>query len=482
MNPIHKKLLILTSGTTTDGNVPVNVYIPEISGDVGVGEILTTTNGTWTSDTPIISYSYQWYRNGTEIIGATNSTYTIQLADIDAYLQSEVTACDSDGCTMSGSDGFIVSTEPINTVAPSISGVLIVGQVLTTDDGGWDAVGAITYSYQWERGGVDIGGATSSTYTLVQADAGQTITCEVTATTLAGLASATSAGSVIFATILDITGNAKGAYSSYLLRGAYYGSPLVRVRRSGDNAESDFGATTAGILDTSAIVAFCVAGGGFQHGLIVRIYDQSGQGNHLTQTTPGDQLSIVTSGVLLTTNSRVAFRSITSDFLTVPSSTNTFKFLHDGTDSLVYGITKAINGNSPLLRTMATSATSSIGYWFGDNSGHRLNSLIANGGGVAFSVNNTSATSTTTTGNQMLLIDKIDANNATAANRSAITLNNGAEIKNNTNTASVSSSASSIDLRVITGTTQEFQELVIYDTQPNTTTIKTNVNSRFNIY
>jgi hypothetical protein len=370
---------------------------------------------------------------------------------------------------------------PVNTVLPSITGTLIVGQTLTYVAGTWTADLPITITWGWRSNGVDVqtGGAT---YVPLASDAGKTITIVETASDDDGSANATSAGSSILATILDITGNAKGAYSSYLLRGAYYGSPLVRVRRSGDSSEFDFGVTTAGILDTSALVAFCVAGGGAQSGFIVKIYDQSGQGNHLTQTTPSDQLAIVTSGVLLTTNSRVAFRSLSTDFLTVPSSTNTFKFLHDGTDSLVYGITKTISANTPLLRTMTTSATSSIGYWFGENSGNRLNSLIGNGGGVAFSVNNTSATSTTTTGSQMLIFDKIDANNATAANRSAMCFNNGAEIKNNTNTASVSSSASSSDLRVITGPTQEFQELVIYDIQPSITTIKTNVNSRFNIY
>ena len=37
-----------------------------------------------------------------------------------------------------------------------------------------DSLGTI--SYQWQRNGVDIGGATSGTYTLTQADVGATIT------------------------------------------------------------------------------------------------------------------------------------------------------------------------------------------------------------------------------------------------------------------------------------------------------------------
>lgn len=370
---------------------------------------------------------------------------------------------------------------PVNTVLPSISGVLIVGQTLTRVAGTWTADLPITTTWVWKSNGttVQTGGAT---YVVQASDAGKTIVITETASDDDGSANASSVGSVILATLLDITGNAKGAYSSYLLRGAYYGSPLVRVRRSGDSAEFDFGVTTSGVLDTSAIVAFCVAGGGAQNGTLVKVYDQTGQGNDLTQTTPNDQLSIVASGVILTTNLNVAFRGLSTDFMTVPSSTNAFKFLHDGTDSLVYAVTKAISSNSPILRTMASTVTTNVGYWFGETSGNRLNSLIGNGGGVALSVFNVSATSTTTTGAQMLMFDKVDADNATASNRSAMCFNNGAEIKNNTNTATPSSSASSTDLRVLTGATQEFQELVIFDTQPSITTIKSNVNSRFNIY
>jgi hypothetical protein len=196
MKSIHKKLLILSSGTASDGNAPINTVPPEISGDVSVQSTLTCTTGTWTSDTPIISYSYQWYRGASEIVGETSETYPITNDDVDTILTCKVTACDSDGCATATSNSILIATIPECKVLPSISGVLIVGQVLTTDDGVWGAVGAITYSYQWKRGVTNIG-TNANTYTLVQADAGQTITCEVTATTLAGSASATSAGSYI---------------------------------------------------------------------------------------------------------------------------------------------------------------------------------------------------------------------------------------------------------------------------------------------
>ena len=68
------------------------------------------------------------------------------------------------------------------TGLPSISGTVRVGETLTAstsaiaDADGLDNVG---YSYQWLANGADIAGATSSSYTLVDADKGKTIQVKV---------------------------------------------------------------------------------------------------------------------------------------------------------------------------------------------------------------------------------------------------------------------------------------------------------------
>ena len=77
---------------------------------------------------------------------------------------------------------------PVNSVAPVISGTAERGETLSSTTGTWTN-GTITYSYQWKRGGVDIGSATSNTYTLVSADDNTNITCNVTATNDAGATS-----------------------------------------------------------------------------------------------------------------------------------------------------------------------------------------------------------------------------------------------------------------------------------------------------
>lgn len=83
---------------------------------------------------------------------------------------------------------------PENVTAPIVTGTAVVGETLTTTDGTWTGTPEPTFSYQWYRGAIPISGATNSTYTLVQADAGNTsnIKCVVTATNSAGSASADS--------------------------------------------------------------------------------------------------------------------------------------------------------------------------------------------------------------------------------------------------------------------------------------------------
>lgn len=81
-----------------------------------------------------------------------------------------------------------ILTAPLNIGLPAINGIPKVGQVLTAFEGVWDSRNdeAITYAYQWQKGGVDIVAATGSTYTPVVGDIGGLITVEVDATSAGG--------------------------------------------------------------------------------------------------------------------------------------------------------------------------------------------------------------------------------------------------------------------------------------------------------
>jgi hypothetical protein len=177
---------------------PVNTVAPTVSpsGTQVTGTLITSNVGTWAGVTPI-TYEYKWTRNGVAISGATASTYTIQSADDGTTIRVEVKGSNTYGesafVASSNSVSAVNAVAPSNTVAPVISGTAVVGQVLSSTTGTWTGTPTPTYSYQWKRGATNIG-TNSSTYTLVQADAGNTsnITCVVTATNSAGSANATS--------------------------------------------------------------------------------------------------------------------------------------------------------------------------------------------------------------------------------------------------------------------------------------------------
>jgi hypothetical protein len=183
-----------TSKTRNGGGgvPPSNTIAPVISGSSDIGSVLTTTDGTWTGTAPI-TYSYQWNQNGNPIIGETNSTYTLVVADYLKDITCEVTATNVAGSANATSNAITCTgVAPANTVAPVISGTPTVGQTLSSTTGTWTGTVPITYTYQWKRAGSDIVGATSSTYILVQADATFAVTCVVTGTNIAGSANATS--------------------------------------------------------------------------------------------------------------------------------------------------------------------------------------------------------------------------------------------------------------------------------------------------
>lgn len=126
--------------------------------------------------------------SGTPTVGGTQTGIVIRVTDADG-LTADLAAFQ-----------IAVSTIPVNSVLPVVSGTTTVGQLLTTTDGTWSDA-PTGYTYQWKRAGSSIGGATANTYTLVQADAGSTLTCEVVASNASG--SSAAASSAATAEIMD---------------------------------------------------------------------------------------------------------------------------------------------------------------------------------------------------------------------------------------------------------------------------------------
>lgn len=80
-----------------------------------------------------------------------------------------------------------------------------------------------------------------------------------------------------------------------------YTGPAIRVRRSSDDAEQDIGFVGVD-LDIAALLSFVAGGDGF----VTIIYDQSGNGKDIAQTTNSSQASLVTSGLVNLLNGKPA--------------------------------------------------------------------------------------------------------------------------------------------------------------------------------
>lgn len=103
----------------------------------------------------------------------------------------------------------------------------------------------------------------------------------------------------VFPGLLDLAPSAEGAWSLRKLKNSYTG-PTIRVRRSSDNTEQDFGFDGNGELDLVSISAFCSGTDGY----LTTWYDQSGNSRHATQSLTNFQYKIINNGSIYTKNGK----------------------------------------------------------------------------------------------------------------------------------------------------------------------------------
>ncbi len=171
---------------TPPEEAPVNSVAPAVTGNPWAGQTLSCSTGTW-SGSPT-SYAYQWKKNGTNISGATSSTWLVaSVADADS-ITCAVTATNtvgaSDPATSNALSALVI---PINTVAPVTSGNPYPGETISVTTGTFTG-SASTKTYQWQKNGTNVSGQTASTMAVDAASPahGDTLRCVVTATNAAG--------------------------------------------------------------------------------------------------------------------------------------------------------------------------------------------------------------------------------------------------------------------------------------------------------
>ena len=194
----------VTKGATEEATVsiqePVNTPAtgaPAITGTAQVGETLAaSTSGISDGDgLDNATFAYQWVAGGSDIDGATGSTYTLTASEQGQTIQVWVSFTDDAGnqetLTSAATPAVERAPEPNSpaTGAPAISGVAQVGETLTVDTSGIadaDGLDNAAFSYQWLADDIEITGATSSTYTLTHDDEGKSIKVRVSFTDDAG--------------------------------------------------------------------------------------------------------------------------------------------------------------------------------------------------------------------------------------------------------------------------------------------------------
>lgn len=157
------------------------------TGALRFGSTLTAVPGAWA---PAAVFTYQWFADGTEIIGAEAATYKPTVAQIGAVFTVRVIGTKSGYTSTARTSAPTAALAPlaftITPVTASISGTAKVGQKLTAVVGTFTPAAA--YTYQWFADGAAIDGATAATFTVTgEQTVGMSITVEITGT-LAGYA------------------------------------------------------------------------------------------------------------------------------------------------------------------------------------------------------------------------------------------------------------------------------------------------------
>lgn len=166
--------------------------------------------------------------------------------------------------------------------------------------------------------------------------------------------------------LLDTYTGAAAAYSLRRLSIAYTGS-AIRVRRASDNAEQDIGFNGEN-LNTSALTSFCSGTNGF----VKTWYDQSGNARDATQTTAANQPQIVSSGSVITLNSKPTLKTGQNGFM---STTGT---PFNSTQTSIITVAK-LNAGIGNYRRLVCINLFSQGYYLGSEPSGDFMLGIANG-------------------------------------------------------------------------------------------------------
>ena len=166
------QVVVTSSGGCTKSSTAATLTVnasPVITGQPAAQTVCVGGTATFTVTASGTGLAYQWQRNGVDIAGATSATYarsSVTSADNNTSYRAIVR--NAVGCSVSSAFVLLtVNSPPTITAQPGHQTVRV----------GANATFSVTASgsgltYQWQRNGVDIAGATSSTYVRASVTSG----------------------------------------------------------------------------------------------------------------------------------------------------------------------------------------------------------------------------------------------------------------------------------------------------------------------
>lgn len=267
------------------GKGPVLEVAPVVSGEAKVGKELSSTSGTWASESEI-SYEYQWTRGGVQIPGATGQTYLVLAADFGSSIGCTVRATNEEGTKTARS----LAVGPVEGGVPVITEVLLsgvpdVGNTLTVSFNVEAAPEVLSVATQWVLDNEPIEGETGLSYIVRNQDVEGQLRCIVKATNAVGESEATSqpsspvSGPPMFTGNPSLQGDALvGSYLA-LNKGSWKSNPAASLsaRWFRDEVEMEGITSVDGYSTTAEDIG---------HSLHVSLTIQNDKGSQTRETVP----------------------------------------------------------------------------------------------------------------------------------------------------------------------------------------------------
>lgn len=255
--------------TVVDGSSPVGS--PVISGHPTTQTTVVGGSATFsvtaTGDAPL---SYQWLHDDIDIPGANAASLTlanVQAADVGTYY---VVVTNNVGTTTSNAASLVVMGLPPVITAPPVGQTVTAGANVTF---AVTATGSPTLTYQWRKNSAPIGGATASTLTLTNVQAGDTAGYDVVVTNSTSSATSAVASLVVNASLPIITTQpvsrtAVTAENAGFTVAATGTAPLTYQWRKDGSPISDGGAVS-GTNTASLLIAGVTAANGGAYDVVI---------------------------------------------------------------------------------------------------------------------------------------------------------------------------------------------------------------------